>query len=250
MKNPKKLDQFLKQHNACEDCHEFGKDLTLEQFLNTCERGDWILWLFARTNLDDFHLISSRIPPKKTSKDVYRIALAVGHCANTVRHLIRHERSLKALDVVIAFGEKKVGLEELDAARWDAEAGLRSAGIALSDADECSNYAYVEYLDTDDADDDALAAADADYRKASDEYNAALAAQYAAQTSTAAVFSILGSLHLEEVAHIAAQTAYATSHFIDDYAADARSRKKANQKLTADICRKYLPLKIWDQTKL
>lgn len=35
------------------------------------------------------------------------------------------------------------------------------------------------------------------------------------------------------------------------YAADAASdAKKKNQKATADICRKYLPINIWDQSKL
>ena len=44
----KTLKEFLKKRVACEDGYKFAKDLTLEEFLNTCERGDWILWLFAR----------------------------------------------------------------------------------------------------------------------------------------------------------------------------------------------------------
>lgn len=68
----KTLEQFLKHHNACSDGYKFAKDLTLEQFLSTCQRGDWILWLFAKTN----------------PSSIREITLAAGHCANTVRHLM------------------------------------------------------------------------------------------------------------------------------------------------------------------
>lgn len=141
----KTLKQFLKKHEACKDGYLFAKDLTLEQFLNTCERSEWILWLFARTNPDDLRALT----------------LAKGHCANTVRHLIKDERGLKAIDVAISFGEGKATSEDLNRA---------------ADA----TYAY--------------AAADTTYA----------AAAYAA---------------------------------CDIYK-------------TADICRKYLPLKIWNQSEI
>lgn len=144
----KTLKQFLEEHKACLDGFEFAKDLTLEQFLNTCERGDWILWLFARMNPD-----SKR-----------QITLAKGQCANTVRHLMKDKRSLDAVDIAIKYGNNEATEQELATA----------ATVA------------------------------------------ALAAAYAA---------------------FAADTA-------------AYAAKKDNQKLTADICRKYLPLAIWDQSKL
>ena len=117
--------------------------MTLEQFLNTCKRGDWILWLFARMNPDSLR----------------ELTLAKGHCANTVRHLMKDQRSIKAFDVAIAFGEGKATRKELD----DADA----------------------------------AAFDAD----------------------------------------AADVAFAAA-------------RKQNQKKAADICRKYLPLEIWNQSKI
>ena len=142
----KKLKEFLKRNNACEDGFDFAKDLTLEEFLNTCQRGDWILWLFAKLNPDSLR----------------ELTLAKGHCANTVRHLMEDERSTKAVDVAIAFGEGKATREELGA-----------AGAAAWAA-------------------------------------AAWAAAGAAGVAAAAAI-------------------------------------KQNQKLTADICRQYLPLKIWNQ---
>jgi len=164
----KTLKTFLEKHNACQDGFDFAKDLTLEQFLNTCERGDWILWLFRRTNPQSFR----------------QIILAKAHCANTVRHLMRDERSTKAVEVAIAFGENRASENELKA---DAAA------------------AYAAYAAAADA-----AAADA-------------AAAYAA-----------------DAAAYAAYAAYA----------DAAYARKQNQELTADICRKYLPLEIWDQSEI
>jgi len=147
MKNEKILKRFLEKYHACDDGYEFAKDLTLEQFLNTCERGDWILWLFARMNRESLR----------------EITLAKGHCANTARHLMEEERSKNAVDIAIKFGNGEATRAELDAAASAADAVAASA--------------------------------------------VAVAA----------------------------------------YAADAR---KANQELTADICRKYLPLEIWDQSNL
>ena len=173
----KTLREFLTKQgeNNYGDFFNFAKDLTLEQFLNTCERGDWILRLFARTNKESLR----------------EITLAKGHCANTVRHLMKDERSIAAVDVAIKFGNGEASVEELNA--------------AAAEADDARAYAY------------AARAAEAD----------ALGAAYAA----------LGAAYAAYVA------AYA-------YAYPDAVAIEANRELTADICRKYLPLEIWDQTKL
>ena len=150
--------ELLIELNACESAREWAEGKTWAEAYNTCYRGDWLLWLFARTNPDDLQ----------------RLTLAKGHCANTVRHLMKDERSIKAVDIAIAFGEGRATIEELKVA-----------------------YA---------------AAADA----------AAYAAAYAA------------------AAYAAAYAAYAA----DESAWWAA--KKENQQLTADICRKYLPIEIWN----
>jgi hypothetical protein len=144
----KTLKTFLEKHNACLNGFEFAKDLTLEQFLETCERGDWILWLFARTNPELLR----------------ELTLAKAHCANTVRHLMTDKRSVEAVDVAIAFSEGRATREE-----------LRAASDAAS-----------------------AAATDAASAAAADAYSDA---------------------------------------------------KKQNQKQTADICRKFLPIEIWDQSQ-
>ena len=171
----KTLKEFLEKNHACKDGFDFAKDLTLEQFLNTCDRGDWILWLFARMNPDS----------------VRELTLAKAHCANTVRHLMKDERSTKAVDVAIAFGEGRATRAELDA----AGAAAYAAG----------------------------AAADTTYAAGAAAYAAAFAASTAPTAPTAA---------------FAADAAFAA--FADAVAI------KDNQKQTADICRKYLPLEIWN----
>ena len=144
------LETFLEKHNACLDGFEFAKDLTLKQFLETCERGDWILWLFARTN----------------PKSLRELTLAKAQCANTVRHLMTDKRSVEAVDVAIAFGEGRATREELNAAAAAAYVAVADAYSAVADA------AYV-----------------------------------------------------------------------------AAAARKQNQKQTADICRKFLPIEIWDQSQ-
>jgi hypothetical protein len=178
----KKLGNFLKKNGACSDGYDFAKDMTLPEFLEKCERGDWILWLFARMNPDSLR----------------ELTLAKGHCANTVRVLMEDDRSVATVDAAIAFGEGKIGIEELRevaGAAWAAAGAAWAAAYAAGAADAAAGAA-----------DAAAGAADA----------AAYAAAYASWA---------------------------------DRSAGAAARKQ-NRKQTADICRKYLPLEIWDQSKI
>jgi len=167
----KTLKEFLEKNNACKGGYLFAKDLTLEEFLATCPRGDWILWLFVKSNPDSLK----------------ELTLAKGHCANTVRHLMEDERSLRAVDVAIAFGEGKATKKELDSA---------SAASAAAYAADAADVAYAAYA-----------------------AHAADAAAYAADAANAA----------------------------DAASGDSTSPTyEQNQMETADICRKYLPLQIWN----
>jgi len=167
----KTLKEFLEKNNACKGGYLFAKDLTLEEFLATCPRGDWILWLFVKSNPDSLK----------------ELTLAKGHCANTVRHLMEDERSLRAVDVAIAFGEGKATKKELDSA-------YAASGAAY--AADAADVAYAAYA-----------------------AHAADAAAYAADAANAA----------------------------DAASGDSTSPTyEQNQMETADICRKYLPLQIWN----
>jgi len=149
----------LKELEACTEAIKWCKDndiQTVQEAWEKCERGDWMLWLYYNLCPDD----------------IIGITLAKGHCANTVRHLMKDERSIKAVDTAIRYGEGKATDNELKAA---------------SDA-------------------------------------AAYASDAAASASASAAYA-------SDAAYACAADAYATF------------AKKETQKLTAEICRKYLKLK-------
>ena len=158
------MKELLMKLNACPEAMEWVGNKSWEECYATCHIGDWLLWLFKRTNPDDLRLLT----------------LAKGHCANTVRHLMKDERSLKAVDAAIAFGEGKISREELN-----TSAAAASAAAA------------------------------------------------AAYTASAAAYAASAAAASDAAAYVA-------------YAAYAYAAKKENQQLTADICRKYLPIEVWN----
>jgi hypothetical protein len=122
----KTFKEYLKSLNACQPAVEWAGDKPIEQVVAECHRGDWLLWL-----------------AKKCGVELQPLTLAKGHCANTVRHLMTDERSLKAVDVAIAFGEGKATREELDTAAADAYAAAADAAYAFNQqetADICRKY--------------------------------------------------------------------------------------------------------------
>jgi hypothetical protein len=159
------LHEFLTNNKACDEAKLWASNKSWNEIYNTCHRGDWLLWLFKLTNPNDLQAIT----------------LAKAHCANTVRHLMKDERSKNAIDVAIAFGNGNATREELNAA-YDADA------------------------------------------------DAAAAAAYAAAYAAAAAYD----------ADAAADAAY------DAAAAYAAAARTKNQLETADICRQYLPIEIWN----
>jgi hypothetical protein len=211
----KTLKEFLEKNNACKGGYLFAKDLTLEEFLATCPRGDWILWLFVKSNPDSLK----------------ELTLAKGHCANTVRHLMEDKKSIKAVDVAIAFGEGKATKKELNSASAAAYAAYAAyATYAAYDADAASNAAYAAYAAYATY---ATYAASAASGAAYDASNAAYAA-YAASDASAAYAA---------AATYAASAAFAASAASGD---STSPTYKQNQMETADICRRYLPLQIWN----
>lgn len=195
------MEQLLRNLDACRDAQVWAKGKTWKEIFKTCHRGDWLLWFFYHTNGD------RRL-----------LTLVKGHCANTVRHLMKDERSTKAVDAAIAFGNGKITAEE-----------LRQFVKPATDA------AYA-------AADAAYAAAGAAYATAADATDAAAGAAYAATAATDAAY-----------AAYAAATAAADATYTAAYATDAAAgaaayayARKKNQQLTADICRKYLPIEVWN----
>jgi hypothetical protein len=185
----KTFQELLIELNACEDAREWACDKTIEQVVQECHQGDWLLWLAKRVGVE-----------------LQPLTLAKGHCANTIRHLMTDERSLKAVDTAIDFGEGKATKEEL----YKAAA---------------ATYTYAAAAYAADAADAAAAAAAAAY--AADAAAAAAAAAYAAAADV-------------DAAYTADASADATYDAASADAAAADAARKANQLQTADICRKYI----------
>jgi hypothetical protein len=193
--------------DACKDgANYFNSFSSPQEFYQNCNRGDWLLWLFARTN----------------PNSLKELTLAKAHCANTVRHLMKEESSRAAVDTAIRFGEGKASKEELDDAYAAAYAAYAAAD-AYADA-------YAAYAAG--AADAAGAAADAAEAAAAD-------AAYAADAADAA-----DAAYAADAADADADAADADAYAYAEAAAEA-ARTQSRQ-LTAGIVRKYLPLEIWD----
>ena len=187
----KTFKELLIELRACSDARKWAVDMPIEEIVTTCHRGDWLLWLAQKVN----------IPLKE-------LTLAKGYCAKTVIHLMKDERSIKAVEAAIAFGEGNITRGELDAAAaaaYAADAAYAAAAYAAYAADAAADAAYAA----------ADAAADA----------AAADAAYAAYAA-------------DDAADAAAADAAAAA------ATDARTK---NQLETADICRKYIGQLIIDK---
>jgi hypothetical protein len=113
----KTLQELLIELNACEDARVWAADKSIEQVITECHRGDWLLWLASKVEMD-----------------FQTITLAKGLCANTVRHLMKDECSIKAVDVAIAFGRGEATRKELNAAYVYAYAAAAYAAAAAAAA--------------------------------------------------------------------------------------------------------------------
>jgi hypothetical protein len=137
-------------------CHEAlvyrRKYKTFEDAWNNCPRGDWMLWIAKRLDVD-----------------IKILTKAKALCALTVKHLMKDKRSIEACEIALKFSEGKATVEELS----DAAAAADDATYAAADADG-ADAAYAAAAA-------AYAAADAAYADAA----AAYAAAYAAADSAA-----------------------------------------------------------------
>lgn len=185
----KSVKRIIEETNPCREATEFIlKAKTFKRAWETCERGDWMLWIAAMYKVD-----------------IEKLTKAKALCANTVRHLMRDERSANAIDVALRFAEGKATLSELnDAANAAKKAAKKAAANAAYAANAAAAYA-------------AYAAAYAAYAA----YDAAYAAYDAAYSANAAYNAAAAN----------AKAAYAAAYV---------SAKTTNILETANICRKTL----------
>ena len=218
------MKELLIKLDACQSAKDWAANKSWQEIYNTCHRGDWLLWLFENTNPNDLQLLT----------------LAKGHCANTVRHLMKDERSIKAVDAAIAFGEGRISREELKDASWAARAAAEAAANAVwAAADAATNAVWAARAA-------AEAAETATYASTAAGYAAARAAAEAAENATYA--STAAGYAAARAAACAGATWAATeaATYASTAAGYAAAALEENQQRTADICRKYLPIEIWN----
>jgi hypothetical protein len=154
----KSLKDLLIELHACQIAIRWAADKKIEYVVTDCHRGDWLLWL-----------------AKKIDVDFKLLTLAKGHCAATVIHLLKDERSKKAIQAAIDFGNGLIHENDLKSAAADATDAAYSCAAADAYADAAAYAAADAYAD-------AAAAAYA----AADAYADAAAAAYAAADAYAA----------------------------------------------------------------
>ena len=122
----------LEKLNACSDARDWvctQKNPT-EAWQN-CERGDWMLWLAKKLNVDD-----------------KKLTMAKAMCAKQVEHLMKDQRSKDALQACFDYVNGKITRKELAAAASDAAyaAYAADAASAASDAAYAASAAsYASY---------------------------------------------------------------------------------------------------------
>jgi hypothetical protein len=165
--------------------------------------------IFTTCHRGDWLLWLFRKTMIDTEDNLKLLTRTKAHCALTVRHLMKDKRSINACEVALKYSDGLATKQDLRAAAYAA--------------------AYAAYADA------AYAAAYAAYA------DAAYAAAY-----TDAAYANAAYADAADAADAAAYAAYAAAYAdaADADAADAARIK--SQKETADICRKYLPIEVWN----
>jgi len=115
----------LEKINACCEAREWvATQKNYKEAWQNCERGDWMLWLAKRLDVDD-----------------RKLTLAKFKCANQVRHLMKDSRSIAALDAAERYGNGEINRDELNT----ATAAAYAAAAAYADA--AAYAAYAAYAD-------------------------------------------------------------------------------------------------------
>lgn len=116
----------IKIYRPCFDSLEWLGERSVEEMVNECHRGDWLLWL-----------------GKKAGIDIHKLTLAKALYAQQVEHLMKDQRSKDAVQTAIRFGNHEATREELDAAAAAAaDAAAAAASFAVAYAADAAYAAY------------------------------------------------------------------------------------------------------------
>ena len=124
-----KTDKLIKL-NACRGAIDYVRNQkSIILAWQNCERGDWMLWVAKRLNIDD-----------------RKLTLAKYHCAKQVQHLMKDQRSLDALAACLKYANGEISREQLNAAAYAAaDAAAAAAYAAYAAAYAAAAYAAAAY---------------------------------------------------------------------------------------------------------
>ena len=117
----------LKRFALCSEAKEWMKSQkNATEAWNNCERGDWMLWIAKKLNVDD-----------------RKLTMAKAMCAKQVEYLMKDQRSKDALQACIDYFNGLISREQLNAAAATAYATAASyaADAAAAYADDANAYA-------------------------------------------------------------------------------------------------------------
>ncbi len=125
----------IEKYQPCREAVNFRRQYaTFAEAWQACPRGDWMLWI-----------------AHKAGVDLRTLTLAKGLCAETVNHLMKDERSRKAVEVAIAYGRGEATDKELinaadaaNAAAYAADAVYVYSAYAAADAAYAAANAFKE----------------------------------------------------------------------------------------------------------
>ena len=92
----KKLNNRLEELNACSEAREWVGDKSLKKAWEKCERGDWMLWYYF-----------------KEAGFTKELVKAKADCVSLVKHLMKDQRSLDALQACYDYVDSKISKKEL-----------------------------------------------------------------------------------------------------------------------------------------
>ena len=108
----------LKRFALCSEAKEWMKSQkNATEAWNNCERGDWMLWIAKKLNVDD-----------------RKLTMAKAMCAKQVEYLMKDQRSKDALQACIDYFNGLISREQLNAAAATAYATAASYAAAAATA--------------------------------------------------------------------------------------------------------------------
>ena len=114
-----------KKLNACEEAQEWADSQeSYRKAWDICNRGDWMLWVAARKEVD-----------------IRVLTKAMIECAKLVKHLMTDERSINALRVAENFADGKATLGQLRVTAHAAHAASCAAYTAAAAYDAYAAHA-------------------------------------------------------------------------------------------------------------